>query len=95
MPDIGQAVRKRDKNVNPYQARFPKGTRVRIADLQVLEQFMRTWKYHNNLSAYQLEFAGNTAVVKDVGFYHGGDPLYELKEISGIWHEECLLLPGP
>jgi hypothetical protein len=25
-----------------------------------------------------------------VGFYHGGDVLYVLEGIPGVWHESCL-----
>ena len=27
-----------------------------------------------------------------VAFYHGGDPLYKLAGIPGLWHEQCLRL---
>jgi hypothetical protein len=27
-----------------------------------------------------------------VGFYHGGDPLYSLDGVPGVWHERCLVL---
>lgn len=29
-------------------------------------------------------------MVEKVGFYHGGDPLYKLDGVPGVWHEECL-----
>jgi hypothetical protein len=32
--------------------------------------------------------------VKDVGFYHGGDELYQVAGIPGTWHEECLEAVG-
>jgi hypothetical protein len=25
-----------------------------------------------------------------VYFYHGGDPLYGLRDAPGLWHEQCL-----
>jgi len=28
--------------------------------------------------------------VKDVSFFHGGDEIYTLEDIPGVWHEECL-----
>ncbi len=37
------------------------------------------------------EFAGRSAVVDQVGFCHGGDVLYVLREILGVWHEVCLV----
>jgi hypothetical protein len=29
----------------------------------------------------------------EVGFYHGGDVLYTLDGIPGLWHEQCLVGP--
>ena len=29
-----------------------------------------------------------------VGFYHGGDALYELEGVPGVWHEVCLRKAG-
>lgn len=74
----------------PYEAQFPIGTQVRIASRPILECFSKEWKYHDPLSPAQLGFAGMVAVVKHVAFYHGGDPLYQLEEVPGAWHEECL-----
>jgi hypothetical protein len=42
------------------------------------------------LDAVQLEYAGRIAEVESVGFYHGGDELYKLQGLPGIWHEVCL-----
>jgi hypothetical protein len=78
----------------PYQEEHAKGSRVRIASRPVLEQFLRDWKYHNKLQAQQLNYADHLAEVESVGFYHGGDELYKLKGIPGVWHPQCLL-PGP
>jgi len=74
----------------PYQERFLAGARVRIASRSKLELFREQWTFHNPLTAEQVSFADREAVVKQVGFYHGGDPLYSLEEIPGVWHEECL-----
>ena len=74
----------------PYREQFPVGTRVRVKPRPVLEQFRRDWKYHNPLSVEQLDFAGMTDTVKSVGFYHGGDALYNLSRFPGVWHEQCL-----
>ncbi len=57
----------------PYHEKFPTGTSVRIADLLILEEFHRTWKYHNKLEEQQLGYHDQIARVKQVGFYHGGD----------------------
>jgi hypothetical protein len=63
---------------------------VRVRSQAVLEEFRRQWKYHHPLSEEQLRMAGTTARVSNVGFYHGGEPLYELEALPGIWHEACL-----
>lgn len=75
----------------PYNAEFPAGTHVRLADRDSLEEFKRTWRYHHPLTEEQLDYAGRTALVKSAGYYHGGDELYTLDGIPGIWHERCLL----
>jgi hypothetical protein len=69
---------------------FPAGSRVRIADRQELARFQADWRYHHPLQPEQLEHAGEIARVREVSFYHGGDVLYELENIPGIWHEQCL-----
>ena len=81
----------------PYTAEFPPGSRVRIVDRPALEKFMREWRLHNPLQDEQLAFGGREAVVREVGYYHGGDELYQLEGIPGVWHEACLQGPrdGP
>jgi len=64
---------------------------VKIASRPALEQFLRDWKYHNKLQSEQLNYADHLAEVESVGFYHGGDELYKLKGIPGIWHRQYLL----
>jgi hypothetical protein len=49
--------------------------------------------YHHKLEPTQLAYAGKLAEVKGVSFYDGGDVLYELRDIPGIWHEQCLASP--
>jgi hypothetical protein len=73
-----------------YSATFPKGAMVKITNRSALDNFLRTWKLHNKLEPTQLNFADQIAEVESVGFYHGGDQLYQLKGIPGIWHEQCL-----
>ncbi|MGA7622571.1 MAG: hypothetical protein WCA38_05165 [Candidatus Acidiferrales bacterium] len=72
------------------QAEFAVGSEVRIANRGFLEQFLEAGQYHNELEPEQLEFAGRTAKVKEVNFFHGGDEIYTLEGIPGVWHEECL-----
>jgi hypothetical protein len=73
-----------------YVEQFPVGARVRIASRDRLETFKETWRFHHPLGADQLSFADREATVREVTFYHGGDVLYSLQEVPGIWHEQCL-----
>ena len=73
-----------------YDVSYPEGTRVRVADMATLEEFQKTWKYHHPLSPNQLIYADKVSRIKSVGYYHGGDVLYELDVIPGIWHEQLL-----
>lgn len=75
---------------SPYKASHPAGAAVRIAERMVLDNFAKTWTLHNPLTAEQLAFAGHEAVVKSVGYYHGGDVLYVLCDVPGVWYEQCL-----
>ena len=45
---------------------------------------------HSLLSNYRSLL--NIGVVSSVGFYHGGDELYVIEGIPGVWHEVCLSL---
>jgi len=78
------------KEPAPYKEAFPTGTEVRIADLAFLKEFLATWKYHHKLGSEQLAYASTVSKVKGVSFYHGGDPVYELTDIPGLWLEQCL-----
>jgi hypothetical protein len=78
------------KTKGAYKEEFVKGSRVKIADHTFLEDFHRTWKLHHRLERDQLNCADKFAKVKSVGFYHGGDELYELEGVPGTWHEQCL-----
>jgi len=74
----------------PYPQLFQKGALVRIGGLKELGDFRAQWKYHHPLAEEQLAFAGTQAIVEEVGFYHGGDVIYKLTGVPGIWHEACL-----
>jgi hypothetical protein len=78
------------KSKGPYHEEFPVGSVVRTAERSVLERFRTEWKFHHPFDSSQLQFGGPRAQVKSVGFYHGGDEIYELEDIPGIWHESCL-----
>jgi hypothetical protein len=73
-----------------YKATFPEGSEVRIIPRPALDDFARQWKYHHKLQPEQMEYAGVLTTVKEVSFYHGGDQLYVLKDVPGIWNEPCL-----
>jgi hypothetical protein len=80
-----------DEKVSTYgNPRFPEKTKVRIADRAALEEFLATWKYHHKLRREQLEYADNVATVAAVGWYHGGDPVYTLEGVPGLWLDQCL-----
>ena len=71
-------------------AEFEVGSNVRIADRPFLESFLEAGQYHNELEPEQVEYAGRTAKVQEVNFFTGGDEIYTLEGIPGVWHEECL-----
>jgi hypothetical protein len=73
-----------------YNAEFPEGTLIRVVGRPQLEEFMRVWCFHHPLTEDQPVYAGMEGRVVDVGFYHGGDELYQVEGIQGIWHESCL-----
>ena len=77
--------------MTPYHEKYPAGSKVRIASREKLDAFYSSWKYHDKLTIEQLDYADRIAEVKTVDFYHGGDVLYNLKDVPGTWHEECLV----
>jgi hypothetical protein len=74
----------------PYRAAYSAGSRVRIADRPFLQAFMSEWRYHHKLRPEQLEYADRETTVKGAAYYHGGDPVYTLSDIPGLWLEPCL-----
>jgi hypothetical protein len=75
----------------PYAERYPVGSLVEVASLKALTKFMQTWKYHHKLGPGQLRFAGKILKVRSVGYYHGGDPVYQLEGAEEFrWLEPCL-----
>jgi hypothetical protein len=79
----------------PYEADYPKGTFVRVIASTELQKFKEEWRYHHPLQQEQLAFGGAVAKVVDVAYYHGGDELYSLEGIPGLWHEVCLRGANP
>jgi hypothetical protein len=74
-------------------AKFAEGSAVRIASLQVLQEFKKSWQIHNPLVLEQLAYANTIATVKRSFMYHGGDVLYQLADTPGLWHEVLLEQP--
>jgi hypothetical protein len=74
----------------PYKVDFAVGSSVRIKSRAELEDFQRTWKFHHPLQDSQLEYAGTIATVLSVSPYHGGDELYYLENVPGVWNDPCL-----
>jgi hypothetical protein len=66
---------------------------VQIACSETLNEFSRTWKLHHSLQSNQFQHAGQIARVKNSFMYHGGDILYELEGMPGLWHQQLLGLP--
>jgi hypothetical protein len=81
------------KTRGPYEADFPVGTKVKVIDRDALDALRRNWRWHHAVQPEQLGFAGREATVKGVSFYHGGDEVYELEGLPGLWHEQCLDVP--
>ena len=71
------------KNKGRKQSGVRSWTEVRIADRAFLEKFLEAGQYHNELEPEQLEYAGRTAKVKAVSFFHGGDEIYTLRGRAG------------
>jgi hypothetical protein len=78
------------ENNGPYREDFPKGSKVKIVSRAKLERFRESWKLHHQLEAEQINYADRIAIVETVGFYHGADEIYTLRDIPGIWHGQCL-----
>jgi len=87
-------TREQEPNLGPCKEQFPVGTKVQVKDEGYLRQFQERWKSHHPISLEQIETAGQVDIVTNVGFNHGGNVLYKLQRLPGIWHEECLEAAG-
>jgi hypothetical protein len=76
-----------------YVAEYPAGMLVRVRNRASLEAFASEWRFHHPLQSLQFESAGRMTQVKSVAFYHGGDELYELEDLPGLWREANLESP--
>jgi hypothetical protein len=71
-------------------AKYPVGSKVRIMNHAELVWFFHNWNLNNKFKPEQLAHAGEIATVKRSYMYHGGDILYELNGVPGVWHEQCI-----
>lgn len=71
-------------------AKFEAGDMVQIADRLALDQFLQSWKFHHPLQREQLEYARKVAQVAQALMYHGGDIMYVLEGVPGIWHQRLV-----
>jgi hypothetical protein len=78
-----------------YKEKYPVGTKVRIAPADRLQVFQRDWKYHHKLQDEQLAFAGTADAVRTVGFYHGGDVIYNLENAPELGTRLFSTRPNP
>jgi hypothetical protein len=69
---------------------FAVGTLVRVEERETLDRFLSTPTQHSSLTHDQLEYAGCKAVISEIAFDPGGEPLYSLENIPGTWYEACL-----
>jgi hypothetical protein len=63
---------------------------VRIADAERLREFRRTWTLHHKLAEEQIKHGRRVTQVAEAAMYHGGDVIYKLEGVPGIWHERLL-----
>jgi hypothetical protein len=70
--------------------KYTEGSTVRICSRARLEELSRGSKYHHKIETHQFAFAGQVAMVKWAGIYHGGGFVYQLDGIPGFWHEQVL-----
>jgi hypothetical protein len=75
---------------NERHVKYTPGSSVRILSRARLEELSRNSKYHFKVDGNQFAFAGQVAMVKWSGLYHGGGFVYQLDGVPGYWHEQLL-----
>lgn len=70
--------------------KYTQGTSIRIRSREQLEELSRRPKFQLKIDPNQLAFAGQVAMVKWSGLYHGGGYVYQLDGVPGYWHEQVL-----
>jgi hypothetical protein len=74
-----------------YHSVFLRGENVKIKPPEFLRQYLAPdWRWHNPLDSDNLKFAGGVFAVVDIGYFHGGEVMYELQGIRGFWHEDSV-----
>jgi hypothetical protein len=75
--------------IGPYCPDFPEGSHVRIVDRASLGEFRNERAFHTP-APRATRIWRTERRLGAVFFYHGGDELYELAGVPGVWHETCL-----
>jgi len=75
---------------NEGPVKYTQGTSVRIRSREQLEAISRRPKPLLKIEPSQFAFAGQVAMVKWSGLYHGGGYVYQLDGVPGYWHEQVL-----
>lgn len=70
--------------------KYTQGTSVRIRSREQLDEISRRANHQPRIEPQQLAFAGQIAMVKWSGLYHGGGYVYQLDGVPGYWHERVL-----
>ena len=70
--------------------KYTQGSSVRIRSREQLDELSRRPNYQPKIDANQFAFAGQVAMVKWSGLYHGGGYVYQLDGVPGYWHERVL-----
>jgi hypothetical protein len=70
--------------------KYTEGSSVRIRSREQLEDLARSRKNQVKIDSNQLAFAGQIAMVKWSGLFHGGGYVYQLDGVPGYWHELVL-----
>ena len=70
--------------------KYTPGSSVRILSRERLDALSRGSKYRLKIEENQFAYAGQVAMVKWSGLYHGGGFVYQLDGVPGFWHETLL-----
>jgi hypothetical protein len=82
------------KGVDRLLLTFTVGARVQIACREFLEDFKKTCD-HDPFIPEQIPHAGTTAEIRALLYHRLGDEFYWLKDVPGVWPEQCLSIKLP